>query len=620
MRSRYCTRQPTKSPMTSNHPNSVPVLTEILSQAVSSGLKQCFDLDIAPAEIKFEKTKKEFPGDLTLLVFPYLKASKKSPEDTARTLGEYLKQHSKIISDTNVVKGFLNIEVINNYWIELFSSISQQNDYGFQPILPNSPQVMVEFSSPNTNKPLHLGHIRNNLLGDSVAKILAANGLNVIKANLINDRGVHICKSMLAWSKWGNGETPASSSLKGDHLVGKYYVEFDKQLKSEAAPSLAESALMAEVQAMLRDWEAGKPEVRQLWERMNAWVYEGFNQTYSSLGIQFDKFYYESQTYLLGKSLVEEGLQKKVFERKEDNSVRIDLAPDGLDEKVILRSDGTSVYITQDLGTAVERFKEYPQLSRLIYTVGNEQDYHFKVLFLILQKLGYAWANECYHLSYGMVELPDGKMKSREGTVVDADDLIQQMQATAEAMTKELGKTSDYSEADAKELYHTIALGALKYFILKVDPRKKMLFNPAESIDFNGNTGPFIQYTYARIQSILRKASASDHPHSIEVKERLNNGPLLNATQLHLRERSLICLIADFPNVLKEAAKLYHPGVLASYLYDLAKEYNGFYQEVTILKEEEADLRRFRLQLSNVVADLLKRGTGLLGIKVPEKM
>ena len=425
---------------------------------------------------------------------------------------------------------------------------------------------------------------------------------------------------MLAWSKWGNGETPASSSLKGDHLVGKYYVEFDKQLKSEAAPSLAESALMAEVQAMLRDWEAGKPEVRQLWERMNAWVYEGFNQTYSSLGIQFDKFYYESQTYLLGKSLVEEGLQKKVFERKEDNSVRIDLAPDGLDEKVILRSDGTSVYITQDLGTAVERFKEYPQLSRLIYTVGNEQDYHFKVLFLILQKLGYAWANECYHLSYGMVELPDGKMKSREGTVVDADDLIQQMQATAEAMTKELGKTSDYSEADAKELYHTIALGALKYFILKVDPRKKMLFNPAESIDFNGNTGPFIQYTYARIQSILRKASASDHPHSIEVKERLNNGPLLNATQLHLRERSLICLIADFPNVLKEAAKLYHPGVLASYLYDLAKEYNGFYQEVTILKEEEADLRRFRLQLSNVVADLLKRGTGLLGIKVPEKM
>ena len=620
MRSRYCTRQPTKSPMTSNHPNSVPVLTEILSQAVSSGLKQCFDLDIAPAEIKFEKTKKEFPGDLTLLVFPYLKASKKSPEDTARTLGEYLKQHSKIISDTNVVKGFLNIEVINNYWIELFGSISQQNDYGFQPILPNSPQVMVEFSSPNTNKPLHLGHIRNNLLGDSVAKILAANGLNVIKANLINDRGVHICKSMLAWSKWGNGETPASSGLKGDHLVGKYYVEFDKQLKSEAAPSLAESALMAEVQAMLRDWEAGKPEVRQLWERMNAWVYEGFNQTYSSLGIQFDKFYYESQTYLLGKSLVEEGLQKKVFERKEDNSVRIDLAPDGLDEKVILRSDGTSVYITQDLGTAVERFKEYPQLSRLIYTVGNEQDYHFKVLFLILQKLGYAWANECYHLSYGMVELPDGKMKSREGTVVDADDLIQQMQATAEAMTKELGKTSDYSEADAKELYHTIALGALKYFILKVDPRKKMLFNPAESIDFNGNTGPFIQYTYARIQSILRKASASDHPHSIEVKERLNNGPLLNATQLHLRERSLICLIADFPNVLKEAAKLYHPGVLASYLYDLAKEYNGFYQEVTILKEEEADLRRFRLQLSNVVADLLKRGTGLLGIKVPEKM
>jgi arginyl-tRNA synthetase len=525
--------------------------------------------------------------------------------------------------------------ISGNYWLDYFYKIAGNSAYAFTPVTESSPTVMVEYSSPNTNKPLHLGHIRNNLLGYSVAEILMANGNKVIKTNLVNDRGIHICKSMLAWQKWGNGETPHSTldpvCKKGDHLVGKYYVEFDKHLKAEIETKVlnnrereeasSKSELMREAQEMLNKWEKGDSEVVALWNKMNDWVYSGFKETYSMLGVSFDKTYYESKTYLLGKELVEFGLNKvdahsgkKVFFKKEDGSVRIDLTQDGLDEKVLLRSDGTSVYMTQDLGTAVERFKEFPKLSKLIYTVGNEQEYHFRVLFLILRKLGFEWAKECFHLSYGMVELPDGKMKSREGTVVDADDLIKLMIDTAREMTLELGKTEGLENSEAEQLYKTIGLGALKYFILKVDPKKTMLFNPKESIDFNGNTGPFIQYTYARSRSIVRKAV------SLNIEQSRPSVPQLLNASMDKKSRALIKLLSEFPKVISDAGKEYNPGLIANYVYELSREFNQFYHDIPILKEEHIGLRDFRLVLTNKVAEVIKAGMLLLGIEVPERM
>lgn len=574
------------------------------------------------AGISFQKTNKEFEGDLTLVVFPFVKLSKKSPEETAKQIGEFLKTNTPEISDYNVVKGFLNLVIDKKYWLDFFKEIQAHDNWGHTTANENSKTIMLEYSSPNTNKPLHLGHIRNNLLGYSVAEILKANGNKVIKANLVNDRGIHICKSMLAWKNWGNGETPESTGMKGDHLVGKYYVEFDKSFKSQVLSLKSEGAkeedaekkapLMTEIQGMLRKWEAGDKETIELWKIMNSWVYKGFEETYKILGVDFDKMYYESNTYLLGKKAVEEGLNKKVFFKKEDGSVWIDLTNEGLDQKVLLRSDGTSVYITQDIGTAIERLREFPQISKLIYTVGNEQDYHFKVLFKTLKKLGYAWADECYHLSYGMVELPEGKMKSREGTVVDADDLIKEMIDTAEATTKELGKIEGFSDAEAKNLYKTIGLGALKYFMLKVDPKKKMLFNPKESIDFNGNTGPFIQYTYARIQSILRKAENQ--------KLAVDNLQFADHISVLPKEKEIIKLIYDFPVVINEAANSYSPATIANYVYELVKEYNQFYHDITILKEENKDLMNFRLSLSKKAGEVIQSSMKLLGIEVPEKM
>ena len=564
-----------------------------------------------------QKTRKEFEGDFTLVTFPYTKDTKKSPETIGQELGAYLVSQHKDIAAFNVVKGFLNISLSEAFWLQYFHSVATSPAPGFKPANSSGRTIMLEYSSPNTNKPLHLGHIRNNLLGYSVSEILKANGHAVIKTNLVNDRGIHICKSMLAWKKFGNGETPQSSGMKGDHLVGKYYVAFDKAYKAEMEVLISQgiskeeaekkAPLMLECQEMLRQWEAGVPEVVQLWKTMNQWVYDGFAITYKNLGVDFDKMYYESNTYTLGKEMVNEGLSKGVFYKKENGSVAIDLSKEGLDEKIVLRSDGTSVYITQDLGTAIERFKEFPKLNQLIYTVGNEQDYHFKVLFKILEKLGYDWAKECYHLSYGMVELPEGKMKSREGTVVDADDLIREMSQTAEATTKELGKVEGFSEQELHELYHTVSMGALKYFILKVDPKKKMLFDPKESIDFNGHTGPFIQYTHARIRSVLRKA---DHGHHA-VEESI----AINAL-----EKELIKTVYDFSAVLEEAAQSYSPALVANHLYELTKLYNRFYHEYSILKEENNTIRMFRLQLSELCANTLKSGMGLLGIAVPDRM
>lgn len=572
-------------------------------------------------KIAFEKTNPDFEGDFTLVVFPFLKVSKKKPEETATEIGTYLKENTAEIASFNVVKGFLNLVISDNYWLNYFKNINGKPL--INTTLPvNAPTVMVEYSSPNTNKPLHLGHVRNNLLGYSVSEILKAAGNNVVKVNLVNDRGIHICKSMLAWQKWGNGETPATSGLKGDHLVGKYYVEFDKHYKSEIESLVnkgktkeeaeKQAPLMLEIQEMLRQWEAGDKATRELWEMMNGWVYEGFETTYKMLGVDFDKTYYESNTYLLGKDLIEFGLNKGVFKRRADNSVFIDLTEDGLDEKTLLRGDGTSVYMTQDLGTATKRAEEI-NFSKLIYTVGNEQDYHFKVLFLILNKLGYEWAKGLYHLSYGMVELPNGKMKSREGTVVDADELMQEMIDTAAKTTKELGKAEGLSDDEANQLYVTIGLGALKYFMLKVDPKKKMLFNPEESIDFNGNTAPFIQFNYVRIRALLRKAEEGLANYN-DIDVFTHNINLLK------KEKELIIKLYQFNGVLQQAANEYNPALIANYTYELAKEYSQYYHDTPILKESEKDLILFRLHLSKTIGIALKSAIGLLGITMPEKM
>lgn len=587
----------------------------ILFAAVQKALYDLYF--ISSTNITFQKTRPEFEGDFTLVTFPFIKESKRSPEQLGNELGEYLQKNETIVSAFNVVKGFLNLSLSGKFWSDYFDSVKDHENFGYAKENSSGKTIMLEYSSPNTNKPLHLGHIRNNLLGYSVAQILKANGHKVIKANLVNDRGIHICKSMLAWQKFGQGETPKSSGLKGDHLVGKYYVEFDKAYKRQIRELIAqgksqeeaekEAPLMQECQHMLRLWEAGDEAVINLWKTMNSWVYEGFAITYNNLGVSFDKIYYESDMYLLGKEVVQEGLNKKVFYKKENGSVAIDLTKEKLDEKIVLRSDGTSVYMTQDLGTAIARFKEFPELNQLIYTVGNEQDYHFKVLFKILEKLGYNWAKECYHLSYGMVELPEGKMKSREGTVVDADDLLQEMLETAEATTKELGKVEDFSEQELKELYRMVGLGALKYFILKVDPVKKMLFNPKESIDFNGHTGPFIQYTHARIKSVLRKADDDF------------SGELSNLTWNSM-EKDLVKSIYDFTSVVEEAGKNYDPGLIANYVYELTKLYNRFYHDCSILKEENVDVRKFRLQLSKLCAQTMCNAMSLLGINMPERM
>ncbi len=573
--------------------------------------------EVAPEQIQLQKTRKEFEGDATLVVFPLLKLSRKNPEATAREIGEALRAAVPEVEAFNVIKGFLNISLSEAFWRERLGEIVAADGYGLG--APTGRTVMVEYSSPNTNKPLHLGHVRNNLLGYSVSKILEAAGNKVIKVNLVNDRGIHICKSMLAWQKFGGGETPASSGKKGDHLVGDYYVAFDKAYKAEIKELMAggmdeetakkEAPVIKEAQAMLRQWEARDAEVYALWETMNGWVYEGFDKTYRDMGVSFDKVYYESQTYLLGKSLVEDGLARGVFFRKEDGSVWCDLTADGLDQKLLLRGDGTSVYMTQDLGTALTRFEE-EKLDDMIYVVGNEQNYHFQVLKLILGKLGYAWADHITHLSYGMVELPEGKMKSREGTVVDADDLIAGMVDTAREMSQELGKFDDMTEAEAAEISRKVGLGALKYFILKVDPRKTMLFDPRESIDFNGNTGPFIQYTYARIKSVLRKASDKGIALSGEV----------GGASLAGEEIALVKMLADYPSVVAQAAATFSPAVIAAYAYELAKAYNGYYHDFPILREEDAAKQAMRLTLSATVARILASATELLGIEVPERM
>ena len=567
--------------------------------------------------IQIQKTRKEFEGDYTVVVFPLLKASRKSPEATATELGEKIVASTPEIKSFNVIKGFLNLAIDSSFWAARFKEIVETENFGMAPASGRT--IMIEYSSPNTNKPLHLGHVRNNLLGYSVATILKANGHNVIKVNLVNDRGIHICKSMLAWQLYGGGETPASSGMKGDHLVGKYYVEFDKHYKAEVKELMAEKGLsedeakkqapiMLQAQEMLRKWEAKDPEVYALWETMNGWVYEGFDVTYKAMGVDFDKVYYESQTYLLGKSLVEDGLKKGVFFRKEDNSVWIDLEADGLDQKLLLRGDGTSVYMTQDLGTALSRFEEN-SLDDMIYVVGNEQNYHFQVLKLVLKKLGYEWSDNIFHLSYGMVELPEGKMKSREGTVVDADDLIADMIGTAREMSDELGKLDGCSEEEAAAICEMVGLGALKYFILKVDPKKTMLFDPRESIDFNGNTGPFIQYTHARIRSILRKAEEAG----------IDASTYTNATLLP-EEVELVKALAEYPAVVRTAGEQFAPSVIAAYAYDLAKQFNGYYHDHSMLKEENEAVRSLRLTLAREVARTLRSAMSQLGINVPESM
>ena len=566
--------------------------------------------------IQIQKTRKEFEGDYTVVVFPLLKASRKSPEATATELGEKIVATTPEIKSFNVIKGFLNLVIDSSFWSARFGEIAQAKDYGMAE--PSGRTIMIEYSSPNTNKPLHLGHIRNNLLGYSVATILKANGHNVIKVNLVNDRGIHICKSMLAWQLYGGGETPETSGMKGDHLVGKYYVEFDKHYKAEIKELVAggmseeeakkRAPIMLAAQEMLRKWEAKDPEVYSLWQTMNGWVYEGFDVTYKAMGVDFDKVYYESETYLLGKSLVEEGLQKGVFFRKEDNSVWIDLEADGLDQKLLLRGDGTSVYMTQDLGTALSRFEEN-KLDDMIYVVGNEQNYHFQVLKLVLKKLGYEWSDNIFHLSYGMVELPEGKMKSREGTVVDADDLIADMIGTAREMSEELGKLDGASEEEASAICEMVGLGALKYFILKVDPKKTMLFDPRESIDFNGNTGPFIQYTHARICSILRKAAEA----GISTEG-------YTSAELLPEEIELVKALAEYPAVVRTAGEQFAPSVIAAYAYDLAKQFNGYYHDHSILKEENTVTRSLRLMLASTVASVIRSAMSLLGIRVPERM
>ena len=594
-------------------------IEQFLSTTISQVINELFKISLNPNDIILQKTKKEFEGDFTLVTFPYIKAAKATPEKTGELIGEQLLKNNPSIIAFNVVKGFLNFSLSNHFWLNEFKDINKTANYGLKPAKSSGKQMMLEYSSPNTNKPLHLGHVRNNLLGYSVATIMKTQGHDVIKVNLVNDRGIHICKSMIAWKLFGKGETPQSSGLKGDHLVGKYYVIFDKEYKKEIQ-TLMDSGqtkeeaeklapIMLQTQAMLLKWEASDKETIDLWKTMNGWVYDGFADSYKKLGVDFDKMYYESNTYLLGKEVVQEGLEKNVFYKKENGSVAIDLTEDKLDEKIVLRSDGTSVYITQDMGTAIERFKEFPAISQMIYTVGNEQDYHFKVLFKILEKLGYAWAKECYHLSYGMVELPEGKMKSREGTVVDADDLMDGMVATAKETTEELGKVDGFTQEELETLYQTIGMGALKYFILKVDPKKKMLFDPKESIDFNGHTGPFIQYTHARIKSILRKfeGKASD----IIISDTII---------LHEKEKELIKLQYDFPKILEEASNTYNPAVVANYIYELTKLFNQFYNECPVLKEENNTIKEFRILLINKTSEIIKNGMFCLGIEVPERM
>ncbi|MCR4815960.1 MAG: arginine--tRNA ligase [Bacteroidales bacterium] len=591
-----------------------------LQQSVSDSLKKLYNIDVSADSVVLQKTKKEFSGDYTVVVFPYVKQAHKSPEMVANELGAAVKEALPEISDFNVIKGFLNFSVDDAYWTSFAGGIANDDKLGLTSANPSDAPVVIEYSSPNTNKPLHLGHIRNNLLGWSVSQLLAANGRNVKKVNLVNDRGIHICKSMLAWLRYGNGETPESSGIKGDHLVGKYYVEFDKHYKAEIKQLMdsgveeeqakKEAPLMVEAQKMLKRWEDGDKEIRSLWEKMNSWVYAGFDETYKRMGVSFDKIYYESNTYLLGKELVQKGLDMGVLFRKEDGSVWCDLTDAGLDQKLLLRKDGTSVYMTQDLGTALLRQKEFGA-DQLIYVVGNEQDYHFQVLKIVLSRLGFDWADKVYHLSYGMVELPNGKMKSREGTVVDADDLIDEMEKTAEEMCRDRGKNEDMSPEQLKELYHMLALGALKYFILKVDPSKTMLFNPAESIDFNGNTGPFIQYTHARIRSIIRKAVGEKgldlnlEPHDVSINE---------------KEREVIKMLHDMPLVVDQAAAAYSPAMIANYTYDLAKSFNSFYQDTPILRESDPNRMLFLVRLCNAVSIAIKNMMSILGIDVPERM
>jgi len=593
---------------------------KLLETKVVEALHNLYNLVEAGSLIQIQKTRRDFEGDYTLVVFPITRFSKKSPEITATEIGDYLLERMDEIVSFNVIKGFLNLVLNDQSWVRFCYNHSQEDRFGFINPASDHP-VVVEYSSPNTNKPLHLGHIRNNLLGFSISRILSATGHRVVRVNLVNDRGIHICKSMLAWKKWGEGETPESSGLKGDHLVGKYYVRFDQELKKEVSELVAagknsedavkSASCMLEAQDMLRAWEAHDPEVIALWNRMNGWVYDGFAQTYRTLGIEFDKTYYESQTYLLGKQLVEEGIHNGVLNRRSDGSVWIDLSDEGLDEKLLLRSDGTSVYMTQDLGTAQQRFDEY-QPQQLIYVVGNEQEYHFQVLQKVLKHLGREWYPVIYHLSYGMVELPQGKMKSREGTVVDADDLMEEMFTTAEQTTRELGKVDDFSEEEANQLFRTLGLGALKYFILKVDPKKNMLFNPQESIDFNGNTGPFIQYTYARIRSVLRNAA----------KLGIGNEPAPLSEQQGLlpQEREVLRMLEQFPQVLSEAGKSHSPSLIANYVYELTCEFNRFYHDITILKEEDLNKRDFRIRLSSFTAGVIRNSMWLLGIDVPERM
>jgi len=593
-------------------------LQELLTQHIKKATSELYEVELDSVE--FQATRKDFEGDLTVVVFPMLKLIKGNPAAIAESLGTYVKEHVDEINDFNVVKGFLNLVLSDAYFLNFFSGITEFSTYGKNEVHGDS--VMVEYSSPNTNKPLHLGHIRNNLLGYSVAEILKASGKKVYKTQIINDRGIHICKSMLAWNKFGNGETPESAGVKGDKLVGKYYVRFDSEYKNEIKQLISEgyteddakakAPSLLEAQKMLQLWENGDPDTVALWKMMNSWVYDGFEETYRSLGVDFDMLYYESDTYLLGKDNINEGLEQGVFYKKEDGSVWCDLTDEGLDEKIVLRSDGTAVYMTQDIGTAIQRVKDHTDIGSMIYTVGNEQDYHFKVLFLILKKLGYDWAQHLHHLSYGMVDLPSGKMKSREGTVVDADDLINEMSNTARKISEDLGKIDDLSEKDKSSLFHTIGMGALKYFILKVDPKRRILFNPEESVDFQGNTGPFIQYTYARIQSILRKANLDEKDWSSTVET--------SNFVLHTKEKELLKQLQLFPETIQQAAEQLSPALIANYTYELVKSFNSFYQNVSILNASNHHEKIFRVQLSKAVSDVIRTSFNLLGIDVPERM
>ncbi len=593
-------------------------LQEVLGNTIKEAVKSIYEVDLPVVE--FQPTRKDFEGDITVVVFPMLRYVKGNPAQIGQQIGAYLEEAVDPVAGFNVVKGFLNIVIDDSFYLDFFNGMKDKADYGYVKEA-SSDAILVEYSSPNTNKPLHLGHIRNILLGYSVAEILKASGKKVYKTQIVNDRGIHICKSMLAWKKYGNGETPESAGIKGDKLVGNYYVAFDKAYKAELAQMTAdgqskksaekEAPILLEAQEMLRKWEAGDPEVVALWRKMNQWVYDGFDITYNNLGVDFDKLYFESDTYLLGKDVVADGLEKGIFYKKNDGSVWIDLTEDGLDEKIVLRADGTAVYMTQDIGTAIQRAKDYTDIGGMVYTVGNEQDYHFKVLFLILKKLGFSWAESLYHLSYGMVDLPSGKMKSREGTVVDADDLMEDMTTTAAKISEELGKLEGYSETEKQQLYQLIGLGALKYYILKVDPKKRILFNPEESVDFQGNTGPFIQYTYARIQSILRKAEAGEEQFDIE---------RLKTEELHEKEKELIKQLQLFPDTIQLAAENYSPALLANYTYDLVKEFNSFYQQVSILGELNDQKKIFRVLLSKKVGEVVQSAFKLLGIEVPERM